>query len=133
MARPRTPTWKLKASGNYRPSKHGSRAGELGLGGGGMPPPPDFLAANPTALAEWRRLVDDPVYSAVLSPIFMPLVVEYCMETSEMMTDPAMSTAARRHRLRLSAELLLTPASRANHPLPAPARETENAFDDCDV
>jgi len=133
MARPRKPLWMLRANGNYRPGKHGHRAGEMALGGGDMPPPPDFIADNPVALAEWRRLTEDPAYSPTLAPVFWFLLVEYVALTAEMLTNPEMTVAARRHRLKLAGELLLTPASRATHPLPAPASTGPNEFDDCDV
>ena len=130
MAKPRKPISILKATGSYRPCRHGSRQDEMSLSCGSIGEPPDFLAANPAALKEWNRLVLDPVYRAVLAPIFLPLVAEYCMETAALMANPnEMSTAERRHRLRLASELLLTPASRAAHPLPEPASAGKNEFD----
>ena len=134
MARNRKPVWKHKKDGTYQKCRHGGRSDDLSLSNGEMPPPPSIITENPARLREWNRLVKDPQYSPVLSPLFMGLVVEYVCLTADFMGDPhGMSIALCRHRLKLAGQLLLTPTAQANFPIPPPPRRGKNEFDDVDL
>ena len=108
-----------------------NREGELELSTGSVGAPPSALSE--AALEEWNRLTTDPEYSAVLSPAFRGILIDYCALHGEMIADLngiEMMPNTRRmmlHSLRM--QLGITPASQAKVRMPK-AEKPQSKWDD---
>ena len=84
MGRPRKPTKLQIIKGKFEshPEVLRERQNEMELQASPVGQPPAYL--SPEAAAEWSKLATDPVYRQVLTPMFAPILTEYCALVGQM-------------------------------------------------